>query len=142
MAIIDFNPTYNEMYEILEQLRYAMDIYYDKCVKAKTSEELSENYDNYEEARNKYLLFNKAVDYSIMTSKIRKFDNKTLSDMQIELEKLECKRDILLEVIEEPEGSTAKEFAMDNIDEVMERIAGLKVDIQYIEANYKVNIAN
>ena len=143
MALIDFNPTYNEMYEILNQYRVIMKEYQQMFISAASLDDsMANTYKNYLDIENKYLLFKEAVDYSKMTSKIRKFGNKTLREFEIELEKAENKKNILMGMVSESDNVATKQSIIDELGSTLEAISKLKIDIKYIESNYKVNIAN
>jgi hypothetical protein len=143
MALIEFNPTYNEMYEILNQYRVIMKEYQQMFISAASLDDsMANTYKNYLDIENKYLLFKEAVDYSKMTSKIRKFGNKTLREFEIELEKAENKKNILMGMVSESDNVATKQSIIDELGSTLEEISKLKVDIKYIESNYKVNIAN
>ncbi len=143
MALIEFNPTYNEMYEILNQYRVIMKEYHQMFISvASLDDSMANTYKNYLDIENKYLLFKEAVDYSKMTSKIRKFGNKTLREFEIELEKAENKKNILMGMVSESDNVATKQSIINELGSTLEEISKLKVDIKYIESNYKVNIAN
>ena len=108
---------------------------------ASLDDSMANAYNNYLDIENKYLLFKEALEYSKMTSKIRKFDNKTLREFEIELEKAENKKSILEGIIEYTDDVNARQNAIDKLGPILEEISKLKVDIKYIESNYKVNIS-
>lgn len=144
----NFNPTYNELEQIIQHYKCMLGISEDYAVQRKIDEtegcldtEMADRHNTL--AMLKILEF--SLKYSMMNTKIRKFGNVTLETIMTELDiakdELETLHKYFYASLYDRSVTNAEvETALSAYDEKLAEVRDLTVKIAYIKANYKVKI--
>lgn len=147
----NFNPTYNELEQVIQHYKRMLEISEDYIVNRKIDNDTENGLDIEMVDRHNTLAMLKILEfslkYSIMNTKIRKFGNVTLETIMAELDvaedELETLRKYFYTALYDNSVTNAElETALSAYDEKLTEVHDLRTKIDYIRANYKVKVVS
>lgn len=147
----NFNPTYNELEQVIQHYKRMLEISEDYIVNRKIDNDTENGLDIEMVDRHNTLAMLKILEfslkYSIMNTKIRKFGSVTLETIMAELDvaedELETLRKYFYTALYDNSVTNAElETALSAYDEKLTEVYDLRTKIDYIRANYKVKVVS
>lgn len=143
---LEFNPTYNEAKALINKYESEIDLYEDTTVSKCDTNCLEDNLKEYHEMTSVVELLKNAIIYSMITTKIRKFGNVTLDALITQAKVAEREANFLHRYVHKLIECHADDDSIDEAysayDRKLDEVNELQTKIDYIEANYKVDVSS